>query len=241
MGTVVTPYKDSQDSKKDQVAEMFDNIAFRYDLLNQILSLGIHKSWRKKTVSLLEGRTNMEILDVATGTGDLAIECLNADVKKIIGVDISEGMLKIGKEKIKQLKLEDKIELQYGDAEKLVFPPNTFDAVTVSFGVRNFENLRRGLENMKCVLKPGGRVIILEFSKPKGPFGFIFQIYFKFITPAIGRIFSKDIRAYTYLPESVNAFPAGEDFIKILKEIGFNKTVHIPLTFGIASIYTGIK
>ena len=242
MPETVTPYH-SASGKKEQVAEMFDNIAPKYDFLNQLLSLGIHKGWRKKSVKLLQPLQPKIMLDVATGTGDFAIEAnkrLNPD--KIIGVDISEGMMKIGRVKLKKLGLDQKIELSIGDSENLPFADNTFDAITVGFGVRNFETLEKGLAGMFRVLKPGGMLVVLEFSRPrKFPVKQLFNFYFNYITPFIGKVFSKDNRAYTYLPESVNAFPDGENFISILGKTGFSSCSWQPLTFGIASVYTGKK
>lgn len=220
---------------------MFNNIAFRYDLLNSLLSLGIHKGWRKKAVNLLRARNPRLILDVATGTADLAIEDLKANPEKVIGVDISEGMLQVGRKKIKKAGLENKIELQLVDAEKLPFADSTFDAITVAFGVRNFENLEKGLREMQRVLKPGGDMVIIEFSKPSGFFSYLYKLYFKYITPAIGRLFSKDHRAYSYLPESVEAFPYGAKFCNILQECGFKNARSRALTFGVASIYHATK
>ncbi len=236
----VKPYNQNQ-PKKAQIAEMFNNIAFRYDFLNSLLSLGIHKGWRKKAITILKNKQPQLILDVATGTGDFAIEALKTNAKKIIGVDISEGMLNIGKEKIKKLHLTEKIELQVADAEKLPFADNYFDAITVGFGVRNFENLEKGLKDMLRVLKPNGDLVIIEFSKPKGIFSAFYKIYFRHITPAIGKLFSKDHRAYSYLPESVEAFPDGEKFCAILTNCGYKNVSFKMLTFGVASIYNAVK
>jgi demethylmenaquinone methyltransferase/2-methoxy-6-polyprenyl-1,4-benzoquinol methylase len=238
----VVPYKDKNEGKKAQVATMFNNISKRYDLLNHVLSLGIDIIWRKKAIKLLQKDQPKLILDIATGTGDFAIEALALNPDKIIGVDISEGMLNEGIKKIKKRKLEDKIELQMGDSEKLLFEQNKFDAVIVSFGVRNFENLEKGLADMYRVLKPGGKTVIVEFSKPKRfPMKQTYNFYFKFILPQIGKIISKDNSAYTYLPESVQAFPDGEDFLQVLRHVGFKNTQCKPLTFGISSIYIGEK
>jgi len=238
----VVPYKDKSEGKKAQVATMFNNISKRYDLLNHVLSLGIDIIWRKKAIKLLKNDQPKLILDIATGTGDFAIEALALNPDKVIGVDISEGMLAEGKKKIKRKKLEDKIELQMGDSEKLLFEQNNFDAVIVSFGVRNFENLEKGLADMYRVLKPGGKTVIVEFSKPKKfPMKQTYNFYFKFILPQIGKIVSKDNSAYTYLPESVQAFPDGDDFLQVLRKVGFKNTQCKPLTFGISSIYIGEK
>lgn len=242
MSQYVTPYKDQTTSKKEQVATMFNNIAPKYDFLNQLLSLGIHKSWRKKAINLLQPLHPKTILDIATGTGDFAIEAMKLHPEKIVGIDISEGMLKLGVEKINKLELRNKIELKLGDSENLLFPDNSFDAITVGFGVRNFENLEKGINDIYRVLNPSGMIAILEFSKPrKFPIKHIYNFYFKYITPTIGKLFSKDSSAYTYLPESVNAFPDGERFLNILQKAGFKETKAIPLTFGIASIYIAKK
>ncbi|MCZ6693991.1 MAG: bifunctional demethylmenaquinone methyltransferase/2-methoxy-6-polyprenyl-1,4-benzoquinol methylase UbiE [Bacteroidetes bacterium] len=238
----VVPYRDSRGSKKQQVAQMFDNISPRYDLLNHLLSLGIDILWRKKAIKLLQHQQTKLILDVATGTGDFAIEALALNPDKVIGVDISSGMLEFGRKKLRRLKLEEKIELQLGDSEKLQFQDNKFDAVIVAFGVRNFEHLEKGLADMFRVLKPGGNVVIIEFSQPRlFPFKQIFSFYFNTILPRIGKTISNDGSAYTYLPESVMAFPQGEEFLRILNNIGFINTQAVPLTFGISSIYRGSK
>ncbi|HEU4719587.1 MAG TPA: bifunctional demethylmenaquinone methyltransferase/2-methoxy-6-polyprenyl-1,4-benzoquinol methylase UbiE [Bacteroidia bacterium] len=242
MSSTVTPYN-SESGKKEQVAEMFDNIAHRYDFLNQLLSLGIHKGWRKKAVRKLEEIHPLTILDVACGTGDFAIESFKRlQPEKVTGVDISEGMMKIGREKLEAKKLSGKISLVYGDSENLPFAENSFDAATVGFGVRNFENLEKGLAGIFRVLKPGGKLVVLEFSKPrKFPVKQLYRFYFLRVTPFIGKLFSKDSRAYSYLPESVNAFPDGEEFMRRMEKTGFSSVSWQPLTFGIASVYTGIK
>ena len=238
----ILPYKDSSEGKKEQVAAMFDNISKRYDLLNHVLSMGIDVVWRKKAINMLRDDHPKLILDIATGTGDFAIEALALNPDRVIGVDISAGMLEEGRKKLRKKKLEDQIELQLGDSEKLLFPENKFDAVIVSFGVRNFENLEKGLADMFRVLKPGGKTVIVEFSKPeKFPMKQGYNFYFKYILPQIGKLVSKDNDAYTYLPESVQAFPYGEGFLDILKEIGFKNVKCRPLTFGISSIYVGEK
>jgi demethylmenaquinone methyltransferase / 2-methoxy-6-polyprenyl-1,4-benzoquinol methylase len=211
-------------------------------LLNHLLSLGIDIQWRKKAIKLLKSTNPKTILDVATGTGDFAVEALSLNPEKIIGIDISDGMLDIGRAKIKKKKLDHLISLEHGDSENIRFEDNKFDAVIVAFGVRNFENLENGLTNMYRVLKKDGKVIILEFSKPTTfPFKQLYNFYFNSILPIIGNVISKDNSAYTYLPESVQAFPEGPKFMTILKKTGFNQTTCIPLTFGICSIYTGIK
>lgn len=237
----VTPYQ-STDTKKEQVAQMFDNIAFRYDFLNSLLSLGIHKGWRKRCVNILMPHQPKLILDVATGTADFALECVRLNPEKIIGVDISEGMMKFGKEKIKKAHLDNLISLEYGDAETLTYANDTFDAIVVGFGVRNFENLEKGLQNLYRVLKPGGRLVVLEFSNPRNSvIKGLYNFYFNTVTPFIGRIFSKDIRAYTYLPESVKAFPDNDKFVSILNTLHFKNTSFKSLSFGIAAIYEGEK
>ncbi len=238
----VLPYKDKQDNKKKQVATMFDNISGQYDFLNHFLSAGIDILWRKKAIKLLKAHQPKLILDIATGTGDFAIEALALNPDKVIGVDISEGMLEVGRRKLVKKGLDKRIELQSGDSERLLFDDNKFDAIIVAFGVRNFENLEKGLKDMHRVLKKGGKVVILEFSKPKRfPFKQVYQFYFKWILPKIGRVISKDSSAYTYLPESVNEFPDGKKFVDILDKTGFKNTECKALTLGISSIYTGIK
>ncbi len=240
--SIVTPYKDQTTSKKEQVATMFDNIAPKYDFLNQLLSMGIHKDWRRKAVNLLKEIQPKNILDIATGTGDFAIEAMELNPDKVVGVDISAGMLKIGVEKINKLGLQNKIELKLGDSESLPFGDNSFDAITVGFGVRNFEHLEKGINDIYRVLNTNGMIAILEFSKPrKFPIKQVYHFYFRYITPVIGKIFSKDSSAYSYLPESVKVFPDGENFLNVLKKAGFKETKAIPVTFGIASIYTARK
>ena len=238
----VVPYKDASDSKKNQVAQMFNSIAGKYDFLNHFLSAGVDIYWRKKAIGLLQKSQPKQILDIATGTGDLAIEALKVNPDKITGVDISEGMLAVGREKLQKKGLSSKIELQPGDSENLQFETNTFDAITCAFGVRNFENLEKGLSEMNRVLKPGGRVVILEFSKPTAfPMKQAYNFYFKNILPVFGKVISKDQSAYTYLPESVQAFPDGKAFLQILDKVGFKQSQWQSLTFGICSIYTAIK
>src|ERR1035437_3070291 len=242
MTNIVTPYKNQTTSKKEQVASMFNAIAPKYDFLNQLLSLGIHKGWRRKAIQLLQAQKPKTVLDIATGTADFAIEAMKLNPEKIVGVDISEGMLKLGIAKINKLGLQNTIELKLGDSENLPFADNSFDAITVGFGVRNFENLEKGIADIYRVLNTKGILVVLEFSKPsKFPIKQVYKFYFKYITPFIGKLFSKDNSAYTYLPESVNAFPAGEDFLKILRNAGFKETKAFPQTFGIATIYIGMK
>ncbi len=238
----VVPYKEEKTTKKEQVAKMFDNISHRYDFLNHFLSLGIDKGWRKKAIELLRPLKPKHILDVATGTGDFALQALSLNPEKVVGVDISEGMLDVGRRKVVKKHLEHLVELRSGDSENLPFEENKFDAVTVAFGVRNFENLDRGLKEIFRVLKPGGMVVVLEFSRPrKFPFRQLFRFYSRFVLPKIGSVVSSDKAAYTYLPESVEAFPDGEDFIHILHQVGFKNTQCRSLTFGISSIYVGTK
>jgi demethylmenaquinone methyltransferase / 2-methoxy-6-polyprenyl-1,4-benzoquinol methylase len=238
----VVPYKEEKAGKKEQVARMFNSISGNYDFLNHFLSLGIDIMWRKKAIRSLKSIEPKLILDVATGTGDFAIEALRLDPEKVIGIDISEGMLNVGRKKMKQRNLDQRVELLEGDSENMPFEQNKFDAVIVAFGVRNFENLERGLSEMLRVLKPGGKVVILEFSKPSGfPFRQLYNFYFKYMLPKIGRVISRDQAAYTYLPESVQAFPDGNQFLQILQRLGYKNTTCKPLTFGISSLYTGIK
>ena len=240
--TMTIPYKESEAGKKQQVAEMFNKISKRYDFLNHFLSLGIDIYWRKKAIGLLRKDNPKLILDIATGTGDFAIEALKLNPERIIGVDISEGMLRVGREKMQKNGYDKVIELKLGDSEKLLFEDNKFDSVIVAFGVRNFEELKVGLDDMYRVLKPGGKTVILEFSRPRMfPFKQIYDFYFILILPKIGRIISGDNSAYKYLPESVLEFPHGDKFLKILENVGFKNSKCIPLTFGISSIYIGQK
>ncbi|HRI78797.1 MAG TPA: bifunctional demethylmenaquinone methyltransferase/2-methoxy-6-polyprenyl-1,4-benzoquinol methylase UbiE [Cyclobacteriaceae bacterium] len=239
---VVVPYKEDQAAKKQQVARMFDNISARYDFLNHFLSLGIDRLWRKRAIACLRELEPKTILDVATGTGDFAIEALRLRPEKIIGVDISEGMLEVGRKKLQQRELEGIIELRSGDSENLPFQDNFFDAVIVAFGVRNFENLERGLGEMLRVVRPGGKVVILEFSRPsKFPMKQLYSVYFTTILPLIGRWISRDQAAYRYLPESVQAFPDGNDLLNVLSKTGYKNPQCDPLTFGISSLYQGTK
>lgn len=238
----VVPYKEENAGKKEQMAKMFNNISHRYDFLNHFLSLGIDKIWRKTAIQFLKPFRPQHILDVATGTGDFAIQALSLDPQKITGVDISEGMLDMGRKKLGKLRLTHKIELLRGDSENLQFPENTFDAATVGFGVRNFEDLEKGLAEIRRVLKPGAMLVVLEFSRPRRfPMRQLYNFYFKNILPGLGRLISNDKSAYTYLPESVEVFPDGTDFENILKKVGFKETACKPLTFGISSIYTALK
>jgi demethylmenaquinone methyltransferase/2-methoxy-6-polyprenyl-1,4-benzoquinol methylase len=243
MNKAVTPYQNEQVAKKEQVADMFNNISKTYDFLNHFMSLGIDIIWRKKAINQLKKDQPKLILDVATGTGDFAFEALKIlKPEKIIGVDISRGMLDVADQKIIKRGLSDRFEVRLGDSEKLLFEANSFDAVTVAYGVRNFENLEAGLADIHRVLRSGGKAVILEFSKPKVfPIKQLYNFYFNYITPGIGKIFSKDARAYSYLPESVAAFPDGAAFISLMDKVGFTNTKQKPLAFGICSIYTGIK
>ncbi|MEN4762880.1 bifunctional demethylmenaquinone methyltransferase/2-methoxy-6-polyprenyl-1,4-benzoquinol methylase UbiE [Chryseobacterium sp. MYb264] len=238
--TKVTPYN-SDATKKSQVEDMFDNIAPKYDLLNRVLSLKIDVLWRNKLVKMMKNDNPQEVLDVATGTGDLAITIEKGTNAKVIGLDLSQQMLNVGVIKIKKLNLDGKISMQKGDAENLPFEDNRFDAVSVAFGVRNFENLKKGLAELRRVVKDNKSVYILEFSKVEGLMGPLYMFYFKNILPAIGRLVSKDNRAYTYLPDSVNAFPFGEKMKQILLDTGFKKVEYKKLSLGIATIYKATK
>ena len=239
--SVVVPYKEDPGAKKEQVTRMFNSISGRYDFLNHFLSMGIDRAWRRKAISRLKASKPKRILDVATGTGDFAIEALKLNPDQVIGVDISDGMLDVGRKKLKARNL-DRIELRNADSEKLPFEDNYFDAVIVAFGVRNFENLELGLGEMLRVVKPGGQVVILEFSKPsKFPMKQLYNVYFTTILPTIGRWISRDQAAYRYLPESVKAFPDGKDFLNVLSGLGYKNPQCDPLTFGISSLYQGSK
>lgn len=239
----ITPYGDVATSKKGQVTKMFDGVAPYYDLLNRVLSLGIDVQWRKKAIKMLAASAPKKILDIATGTADLAIEAAKViQPESIIGLDISSEMLKIGDKKIADKALNEVIQLELGDSEALRYADGQFDAVMSSFGVRNFENLPKGLAEMNRVLAKGGQCMILEFSRPTAfPLKQLFNGYFKYILPVIGRVKSKDPRAYTYLYESVQAFPDYERFADILKEVGFSEVTWKPLTFGICTIYMAKK
>lgn len=236
---MVSPYKNKQSGKKEQVAHMFNEIAHSYDFLNHTLSLGIDKIWRKKAIRNIKKYSPKTILDIASGTADFAITAakkMNPD--SIIGIDISENMLKKGTEKIAKKQLTSVISLEIGDCEQLRFSDNSFDATLTGFGVRNFENLQKGLDEIYRVLKPGGVACILEFSQPESfPIKQAYNFYFKKIVPCIGSLFSKNAHAYTYLPNSVDAFPYGEAFLDAMKKAGFKNTRHIPLSFGIAMLY----
>ncbi|GGF07941.1 demethylmenaquinone methyltransferase / 2-methoxy-6-polyprenyl-1,4-benzoquinol methylase [Chishuiella changwenlii] len=238
----VTPYDSSDLNKKKQVEQMFDNISPKYDLLNRVLSMGIDIQWRKDVIKMVKASKAETILDIATGTGDLAIMMGKNTSAKITGLDLSNGMLEVGRKKVKEANLENRIDMVQGDSENLPFADQTFDCVTVSFGVRNFENLEKGLAEINRVLKPGGTFIILEFSYPTAfPMKQLYTFYSKNILPAIGKLVSKDQSAYTYLPDSVRAFPHGEEMKNILKKVNFTQPIDKKLTFGIASIYKSIK
>ena len=234
----VLPNQFSKDSKRIQVQEMFDDIAPKYDAINRVLSLRIDVLWRKKVINILKKKQVDSILDIATGTADLAIALSKLNPKEIIGIDISPKMLEVGNNKVAEKKLSSLITLIEADSESLPFENNKFDAATVAFGIRNFENLEKGLSEIYRVLKPGASFIILEFSKvKKTPWKEIFNFYFRYITPSIGKILSKNKNAYAYLPNSVAAFPDGEEMLEILKKIGFKNNLCQELSFGIASIY----
>ena len=239
----IVPFKESSESKKKQLEKMFDRIAFRYDFLNHFLSAGIDTGWRKKAIRQLRSLDPGSVLDVATGTADMAIlasKLLNA--KQIVGIDISEGMLEIGKKKIEKLGLQHRIKLLKGDSETILFDDNTFEAVTVAFGVRNFQDLELGLSEIKRVLKPGGKLIVLECTKPKLPvIKNFYNLYLKVIAPWIGRVVSKNDNAYQYLNESVQKFPEGNDFVQILNKLGYKNASCKTLSLGISSIYSGEK
>lgn len=238
----VIPYKDSNQQKKQQVEQMFDHIAPKYDFLNHFLSLGIDRLWRKIAIRILSGFKFDHLLDVATGTGDFAIAASKLNPREIVGFDISEQMLNVGRAKVKNLGLEQVIKFQKGDSETMPFSDEQFDAITVAFGVRNFENLKNGLDEFFRVLKADGVVIILEFSKPKYfPMKQLYFFYFFGILPLIGRLVSKDSSAYSYLPESVMAFPDDQKFLSILQNVGFSRTKQKRLSFGIATIYIAQK
>ena len=239
MSKIVTPYNDHHRTKKEQVEQMFDHIAPTYDFLNHTLSLGIDRSWRRRAVDSIASISPQVILDLATGTGDFAVEALRLKPTRIIGGDISDLMMNVGRQKAEKLRVSDILEFQRVDSENMPFEDNKFDAITVGFGVRNFENLEKGLREMHRVLRPGGRVAILEVAQPRQfPMRQLYSIYFHYILPLVGRLFSSDVRAYTYLPESVNAFPEGEDFVAILNKVGFRQVGYQPLTFGICAFYT---
>ncbi len=238
----VIPYKDSNLGKKEQVTQMFDEVSSKYDFLNRVLTFGLDIGWRKKVVKLVDKHTQKQkekkFLDIATGTGDLAIMLSQINDAKIIGLDISKGMLDVGIKKVKAKNLVDKVEMLLGDSEKLPFADNSFDAITVGFGVRNFEDLDKGLQEIHRVLKQDGIFVVLETSQPtKFPMKQFFKFYSKYVIPTVGGLFSEDKKAYRYLPESAAKFPYGKKFNNILVKNGFNNAVDMPVAFGISTIY----
>ncbi len=238
----VKPYKDSDLSKKVQVTQMFDTISKEYDGFNRVITFGIDVKWRKKVVSIVKNSKPEAVLDIATGTGDLIISMAESGAKKLTGLDISAGMLEVGKEKIRQKNLSDRIDMMIGDSENLPFEDNSYDAITVAFGVRNFDHLEKGLKEINRVLKPGGKFVVLETSVPtKTPFKQGYGIYTGKIMPTIGKLFSKDNSAYQYLSDSAANFPYGEDFNNILRKTGFINVEDLPQTFGVATIYVATK
>ena len=242
MSQKVTPYKNSDLGKKEQITQMFDTISENYDGLNRVISFGVDIKWREKVVNIVKDSHPKKVLDIATGTGDLAINLINTNAEKIIGLDISPGMLEVGKKKIAEKKLNNKIEMVLGDSEVLPFENSTFDAITVAFGVRNFENLEKGLKEILRVLKPNGTFVVLETSVPtKFPFKQGYNFHSKIILPLIGKMFSKDQSAYSYLSKSASIFPYGEEFNNILRKIGFINVENKPQTFGVATIYIASK
>lgn len=242
MSISTNPYKNSAETKKEQVTKMFDTISGEYDQLNRVISFGIDVKWRKNLINLVAKENPKSVLDIATGTGDLAIMLTKTSAEKIIGLDISEGMLAVGRKKITEQGLENRIEMVLADSEKIPFEDNTFDAITVSFGIRNFEHLEQGLAEIFRVLKPGGQFVILETSVPeKFPFKQGYYIHNHYILPLIGKIFSRDKVAYQYLADSANIFPYGEKLNNILRKIGFINVSHKPQTFGVATIYSAHK
>lgn len=242
MSKNITPYKNSELGKKEQVAQMFDAISGEYDGLNRVISFGIDVKWRKKVLQLVTNKNPKKVLDIATGTGDLAILMAQTSAEEIIGLDISAGMLEVGKKKIATRKLDTKIQMILGDSENIPYEDNYFDAITVAFGVRNFENLEKGLAEILRVLKPNGIFVILETSVPtKFPYKQGYAFHTRFLLPLIGKIFSKDKVAYNYLSNSANIFPFGEALNNILRKIGFIEVKHLPQTFGVASIYYASK
>lgn len=242
MSEKVTPYQDSDKGKKEQVTKMFDTISKEYDSLNRVISFGIDVKWRNKVVEIVKNTKPNTILDIATGTGDLAINLTKTKAKKIVGLDISDGMLAVGKSKVTKLNLAETIEMVLADSEKIPFEDDSFDAITVAFGVRNFEHLDVGLKEIYRVLKPGGVFVVLETSVPtKSPYKQGYQFYSSKILPTIGRIFSKDKLAYKYLSDSAASFPYGKAFNNILEKTGFIDVENRPQTFGVATIYLAKK
>lgn len=242
MSKKVTPYKDSKLTKKKQVEQMFDNISGSYDGLNRIISLGTDVKWRKKVVAKVAATNPASVLDIATGTGDLIMQMAPTGAKRLVGLDLSEGMLKVGRKKISDKGLDSKIEMIQGDSENLPFEENSFEAITVAFGVRNFENLEKGLSEIYRVLKPGGIFVVLETSVPtKFPYKQGYRLYSNLILPVVGKVFSKDKDAYSYLSKSAASFPYGPAFNNILQKIGFIDVEDLPQTFGVSTIYTASK
>lgn len=238
----VTPYKDSKLAKKQQVSKMFDKISGGYDHLNRVISLGMDQGWRRKVIKSIVASNPENVLDIATGTGDLALSLAEKGLSNITGLDLSEGMLEVARKKVKEKELGGKVEMLQGDSENLPFEESSYDAVCVAFGVRNFENLEKGLAEIYRVLRPGGLFIVLETAVPKKfPFKQGYRFYTKYILPGIGRIFSKDREAYGYLSQSASKFPCGKDFNVILEKVGFTKVQDYPQTMGVASIYKGSK
>lgn len=239
MSKTVTPYNKKDETKKVQVEDMFDNIAHNYDFLNHLLSAGIDNIWRAKAINHIAKYNPNITMDMASGTGDFAVDTVKKiDLEKLVALDLSEKMLEVGRQKSKKKGIKN-IDWVKGDSENLSFQDNTFDAMTVGFGVRNFGNLEKGLSEMLRVLKDGAPLVVLEVSEPDNfPMKQIFGIHFNYILPFVGKLFSKDNRAYTYLPESVRAFPKGKNFVEILKKVGFKKVEYKPLTFGICAMYT---
>ena len=242
MSETIKPYQDSEKGKKEQVAQMFDTISENYDGLNKIISFGTDAKWKQKILKMVAAKLPTTILDIATGTGDLAILFAKTSATEIIGLDISQGMLDIGKKKIEAKKLDTKIQMVLGDGENIPYADNYFDVITVAYGVRNFEHLEKGLSEILRTLKPGGQFIILETSVPtKFPFKQGYYVYTNFIMPTIGKLFSNDKKAYAYLSNSAQNFPFGEVLNNILRKIGFIEVVHLPQTMGVATIYTASK
>jgi len=242
MAKKVIPYKDSDLGKKAQVTRMFDTISGSYDNLNRVISFGIDIKWRNRVVNIIKAKKPKTVLDIATGTGDLAINLVRTGAERIVGLDISPGMLEVGRNKVAQKNLDQTIEMIVGDSENLPYEDSSFDAVTVAFGVRNFETLEKGLAEIYRVLAPKGTFVVLETSVPtKTPYKQGYRIYTKYMLPAIGKLFSKDRSAYAYLSESASVFPHGEAFNNILRKIGFIEVENLPQTFGVASIYVATK
>lgn len=242
MGKQILPYKDSGTGKKEQVRNMFDTISGKYDGLNRLITFGTDVRWRKRLVRMVSDQNPDSVLDIATGTGDLALAFGKTPAREVIGLDLSPGMLEVGRKKVATRDLEGKVRMVLGDSEALEFPEGRFDAVTVAFGVRNFENLEKGLSEIYRVLKPGGILAILETSVPeKQPFRWGYRLYGRYLLPTLGKIFSSEGKAYAYLSESAAAFPYGQEFNNILGKIGFIGMKHQPQTFGVATIYTATK